>query len=249
MRKYYLLFIIIAFPFLIMGCIKGIKETNPVGKVYRDSIQLWGKNIPLPEGEWKVIGRGTQGDIANKTGPFDQQAPYFDIILLKEFETKKVHSIMRITTESMANNSPGYLPNEYLKRKDVHHVVVKNNLEKGAQDGWLINHFIIDLNIKISPSLEEAYNYLLSNKIVIPKLQIQTFHHFTGKYKKNRYLEVAYYINPEIEGFESPNETKWGSSEWHPLRINNDPKKMAFIEKLKNEGVIMHEKIRVGFGD
>lgn len=42
MRKNYLLFIIIALPFLLMGCITtGIKEANPVGKVYRDSIQLW----------------------------------------------------------------------------------------------------------------------------------------------------------------------------------------------------------------
>lgn len=187
--------------------------------------------------------------MAKKTGPLDQQALYFEIILLKEFETKRIDSLLRITTESMANNSPGYLPHEYLKRKDVHHVVVKNNSELGAQDGWLINHFIIDLDITKSPALEEVYNYLLSNKIVIPKLQIQTFHHFTGKYQKNRYLEVAYYTNPEIEGFESPNETKWGSSEWHPLRINDDPKKKAYIERLKNEGAIMHEKIRAGFGD
>lgn len=92
-------------------------------------------------------------------------------------------------------------------------------------------------------------DYLLSNNITIPKITIQTFHHFTGKYKKNKFLEVGYYLNPEIKGFEPLNESSWGTSDWHPLRIENDPKKKAYIERLKKDGAIMHEKIRVGFGD
>jgi hypothetical protein len=249
MRKNYLLFIIIAFPFLLMSCITpGLKEINPVGKVYRDSIQLWGKNIPLPEGEWKVIGRGAPSN-AGRNMLLDQQALFFNIVLLKESETKTAHSFLLISTESMTNNGPGYKPVEYFNRKDVHHVVVKNNEEFGAQDGWLINHYLMSIDLKGRPALEEAYNYLLSNKIKLPKIMIQTFHHFTGKYQKNRYLDVECYSNPEIEGFEAPNETNWGTSEWHPLRIDNDPKKKAYIERLKNEGAIMHEKIRVGFGD
>ncbi len=247
MRKNYLLFIIIAF--LLTSCITpGIKETNPVGKVYRDSIQLWGKFIPLPEGEWKVIGRGAPSN-AGRNMYIAEQNIFFDIVLLKESETKKVHSILLITTESMTNNTPGYTPVEYLKRKDVHHVVVKNNESGGAHDGWLINHYLMSIDLRGRPAVEEAYNYLLLNKITIPKIMIQTFHHFTGKYQKNRYLDVGYFSNPEIEGFESPNESNWGTSEWHPLRIENDHKKKAYIERLKNEGAIMHEKIRVGFGD
>jgi len=38
----------------------------------------------------------------------------------------------------------------------------------------------LSISLKGRPALEEAYNYLLSNKIAIPKIQIQTFHHFTG---------------------------------------------------------------------
>ncbi len=246
MRKNYMLFVIITF--LLMSCITpGIKETNPIGKVYRDSINLWGRNIPLPEGEWKVIGRGSPSNMGRNIY-IAQQEIYFNIILLKESETKKVHSLLYITTESITNDSPGYTPVKYLNRKDVLHVVVKNNENLGAQDGWLINHYLMAIDFK-RPAAQEAYSYLLSNKITIPKIMIQTFHHFTGKYQKNRYLEVSCYLNPEIDGFESPNETNWGTSEWHPLRIDNDPKKKAYIERLKEEGTIMHEKIRVGFGD
>lgn len=233
------LLLLIAFAVFLTGCgmiAPGIKETNPIGKVYRDSIQVWDRTIPLPEGEWKVIGRG---------GP-DYEHLY-DILLFKEFETNKVHSVLRITVESLTNSSIGYKPHPYLKRKDVHHIVVKNNEDLGAHDGWLINHFLVTIDPKSEGRLQEAHNYFLSNKIIIPKLQIDTFHHFTGKYQKNKLLTVSYFINPEVEGFESQNESSWDSSEWHPLRIGNDPKKVAFIEKLKTEGAIMHEKIRAGF--
>lgn len=242
MRKNYLLFIIIAFPFLLMSCITpGIKETNPVGKVYRDSIQLWGRNIPLPEGEWKVIGRG---GFSNNL----EDEMFFDIMLLKESKTKTVHTFLLISTESMKNLSIGYQSEKFLK--DVHHIVVKNNVTGGGHDSWLINHSLLsDLHPENLPALREAFDYLRSNQITMPNIMIRTVHHFTGKYQKNKYLDVVYLLNPEIEGFESLNETNWGTSEWHPLRIDNDPQKKAYIERLKEEGAIMHEKIRVGFGD
>jgi len=241
MRKNCLLFIIIAFPFLLMSCITpGLKETNPVGKVYINSVQLDEKVIPLPEGEWKVIGRG---------GPSNSfQDPYFEILLLKEFENKKLHSLLAITTESMINSFNGYLRQTYLDRKDVLYSDIKNNNTGEAHDGWLINHIRSSLDVKRT-AYKEAYDYLVSNSYVVPKNVISIFHHFTGKYKKNKYLNVGYYLNPEIEGFEPPNEAEWASSDWHPLQINKDSKKVEYIERLKNEGTIMHEKIRIGFGD
>ena len=212
MRKNYSLFILIAFAFLLTSCIApGIKETNPVGKAYRNSIQVWDRTIPLPEGEWKVIGRGTPSNTGDNI--YFQYPLYSGILLFKEFETNKVHSVLRITVESMTNSLIGYLPNTYLNRKDVHHVVVKNNEKGDAQNGWLINHFLVNINPKSEGGLQEAYDYFLSNKTTIPKLQINTFHHFTGKYQKNKYLDVSYFISPEIEGFETQNESSWGSSE------------------------------------
>jgi ankyrin repeat protein len=210
-------------------------KTNPIGKVYSNSIQLSNKIIPLPEGEWKVIGRGATGD-----------ANYFEIILLKESEkTGKMPSSIIITTDSPTNTYHGYTACAYCGRKDVHYIVVKNNTEGRAQDCWLINHYIMSMNAS-RPAVKEAYDYFLSNKITIPKVLVQSFHHFTSAHS-SKYLEVAYFSNPEVEGFEPSIDSNWSTSEWHPLRINNDPKKMAYIERLKTEGAIIHEKIRQGF--
>ena len=168
--------------------------------------------------------------------------------MLKEIGNKKLHSLLAITTDSMINSYIGYLPHKSLIREDVHHIVVKNNENGGAQDGWLVNHIRSSLDVKRTAQ-KEAFDYLVLNSYVIPKNVIQIFHHFTGKYKKNKYLDVGYFLNPEIEGFEPPSESDWNSSDWHPLQINKDNKKIEYIERLKKEGAIMHEKIRVGFGD
>ena len=149
-----ILLLLTAFTIFLTGCammVPDIKETNPIGKVYSNSIQLWEKNIPLPEGEWKVIGRGGPGNSFND--------PYFEILLLKEIGNKKLHSLLAITTESMINSYIGYLPNKSLKREDVHHIVVKNNEAGGAQHGWLINHIRSSLDVKRTAQ-KEAYDYL-----------------------------------------------------------------------------------------
>ena len=97
-------------------------------------------------------------------------------------------------------------------------------------------------------AFKEAYNYLITNKFIIPKIVIESFHHFTSKYANRKYLDYRYYINPEAEGFKAPTDTNWSTSEWHPLQINKDPKKVAFIEKIKTEGKVLHAKISEGFG-
>jgi len=235
MKKQFIIFISLAF--LLTGCITpGSIKTNPIGKVYKNSIQLRNKIIPLPVGEWKVIGRG-----------FRTEEKYFELYLLKETKRGEIHSTIVITADTLNNEYTGYKSSKYCKRINVHHVVVKNNARQRAQDCWLINHIRMSVNPKRA-ALKEAYNYLESNRFVLPKNMIQVFHRFTGKYKKSKFLTVSYYYNPEVEGFEPPTEANWSSSDWHPLQINKDPKKVKYIERLKKEGAIMHEKIREGFG-
>ena len=236
MKKQFIIFTVLTF--FLTGCITpGLIKTNPVGKVYKNSIQLRNKTIPLPEGEWKVIGRG-----------FRTQEKYFELFLLKETKRKEFHSGIIITTDTPMNDYNGYLASKYFKRTNLHHVVVKNNATGGAQDCWLINHIRMAVNPN-RPARKEAYNYFESNHILIPKNTIEVSHRFTGKYHKSKFLEVNYYYNPEVEGFEPPTEANWSTSDWHPLQIIKYPKKVEYIERLKKEGVIMHEKVREGFGE
>ena len=226
--------------FLLTSCATtpGLKENNPIEKVYNNSIQLRNKTIPLPAGEWKVIGRATYGD----------NDAYFRIVLLKVTESKEMEASIIITTDTWQNEYIGYNRYKPCDRTDILHVEVKNNSRGGAQDCWAINHFKTSVNPK-NPAIKEAFKYLVSNKISMPTIMITTYHRFTGKHTKSKMMNMLYYVNPEAEGFDAPTMADWSTSDWHLLQINKYPKKVEYIERLKKEGAIMHEKIREGFGE
>ena len=250
MKKYFLLQTILAL--LLTGCaMTNLKSTNYVGKVYKNTIQLQGMDIPLPEGEWRVIGSGNiEGKIVGAGGsqtnnPTDDK---FQVVLLKTTDLGKVDSLIIIDTDKMGNRLSGYLSYPFFNRTDLYQVIVKNNDKDGAHDCWLICHSITPQIYKNTVATKEAFNYFESNKIEIPKISILSYHHFTGKYNKNKLLDYYYYINPEINGFDPPIDTNWATCEWNKLQINKDPKKVEYIDKLKIEGAAMHEKLRVAFG-
>ncbi len=195
------------------------------------------KTVPLPEGEWKVIGRATHG--YNKA--------YFKIVLLKVTEGKEMEAII-VNTDTLQNEYNGYVRDKRCDRKDVLHFEVKNNNYQGAQDCWIINHIKMSVDPK-HPAIQEAFDYLLLNKISVPTIAILTYHRFTGKYTNSKFMTVWHYVNPEVEGFDPPTMADWSTSDWHPLQIHKYPKKVEYIERLKKEGAIMHEKIREGFGE
>ncbi len=235
-----LLLVISFLLFICSGCVaqKNFIETNPIDKVYKNSINVLDMELPLPEGEWKVVGRG-----------LGYKSMFTEIFLVKTIGNNP-HSIIEINRDSWHNTAhAGYIPNTYLKRENIHHVVVNKNKRSEARDGWVINHIRMGFNAKDTKPEKEAYKYLIDNKMIMPGNFIKSYHVFSGKYNKKKYLSYSIYINPEVDGFDPPKDAAWGSSDWHILKISNDPKKVAYIENLKKEGAVFHKKLREAFGD
>lgn len=111
----------------------------------------------------------------------------------------------------------------------------------------IINHIRISFDEKASQANKEAYKYIIDNKLVMPGNFILTYHRFTGASIKSKFLEYSIYVNPEVDGFDPPTNSEWASSDWNTLKINSDPKKVAYIEKLKKEGAVFHQKLKEAF--
>jgi len=223
---------------LTSSCVPYINpiETNPLGKTYQGSVNFRNMVLPLPEGEWKVVGRGYSND-----------DNYVELCLWKAIGNKP-HSVIFIKRDSLSNSFSGYVSSNDLKRENIHHVVSNSNQRGEAQDGWLINHIRISFNKKSTQANKESYQYIIDNKLVMPGNFIQTYHHFTGANIKKKFLTYSIHVNPEVEGFAPPIDSEWASSDWNPLKINSDPKKVAYIEKLKEEGAVFHQKLKEAFG-
>jgi len=215
-----------------------LEADNPVGKVCKDTIQLGGKTVPLPNGEWRVIAAGSDNE------------GFFHIYLLKEHgEQRFSYTYIKVGLPTQQRRH-GYDLSKQLNRVDMLYVVEHVNIQEGAQDGWWINHFSPNfLSDKKSPIAIEAGKYIASNNYIVPNLMVLASHRLVGHKDKNKFLTVLYAYNLETEGFAQAQNSDWASSDWHVTKINQDPKKVEFIERLKTEHTALHEKIRAGFGD
>lgn len=205
--------------------------------IYENSIQVGTKNVPLPEGKWIVIGRGISDD-------------FFIVYLLNEHENR-LFSYIKITVDSPYLEAKyGYSASKDLNRNNMHHVVSNSNSVGEAQDGWYINNAIVHFTPKNkSSAVGAAADYIKSHNYTISNNMIKVAHRFTGKLSKGRFLQVEYNYNPEAHGFPKSNSENWNTSEWNAVRTNNDPRKVAFIDKLKSEHEQWHEKVKNGFND
>lgn len=223
------------------GCLApSLKQNNPVGKIYENRIELHRKYVPLPEGQWKVIGSGNSGD---KYGSGDE---YFEVHLLKVTEKNEMDTIIFIRSDTPRNTYRGYTANTYPKRTDIHFVKVNSNTEGHPQDWWIINHIRFFINPE-GESYRQAHEYIVQNKVYVPKIAILRLHQFTGNVQKSKCVSVEYIFNPEVEGFAPSEDSNWSTCDWNHMKIKDFPDKVAYIEKIRKEGEAVHEKLRESF--
>jgi hypothetical protein len=227
--------------FLLTGCVAGsskLAEDYSVHNenIYKESITIRDKIIPLPMGDWKIIANGeTNG--------------FFKLYLLQEHEGK-IFSYIRISVDTLAlNREGGYAPWKALDRTDMHYVVNNNNSRGEAQDGWYVNNNIVHFAGKNPDKVTvAAAAFIKSHGYIISNDMIRGSHRLTGKHPyKKRYLSVHYYYNPEADGFSPGQKASWTTSDWNAMRVNEDQRKVEYIENIIAEQTVMHKKMKAGF--
>ncbi|MCG8686937.1 MAG: hypothetical protein MI892_18805 [Desulfobacterales bacterium] len=233
------LFLVLSVGLLFLsGCVQheSIVETNPIGKVYEDSITIRNMKLPLPEGKWAVVGRGSA------------YSNNYEEIVLNKIVDNRIHAAVFIVRDSPTNSYTGYNPSKNLNREDILHVAAEKDSGRG-QDGWYINHIRLGFSGSLSKANKESLQYIKDHKLTVPGNFIEVGHILTGKYVGKKYLKYSLYLNPEIEGLKPAQSPEWGSSDWNILKINNYPEKVAYVENLKEDGGVFHNKLKKAFGD
>ena len=228
--------------FLLTGCVektstleKGYLVNDT--KVFKDTFDIRGKIIPLPPGDWRIAGSGLN-------------AEKFFVVFLFQEHPGKLFSYIHISVDSLdLIREYGYKPSEDIKRNDMHHTVLVGNTNGEAQDWWLVNNVVVNFNPKDNKlALNEAAAYIKSHNYIISHDMIKVEHFLSGKHpNKKRHLSVSYVYNPEAVGFPPGQKSEWKTSDWNAMRINEDPRKTAFIKELIEKHTVMHEKIKAGF--
>jgi hypothetical protein len=216
-----------------------LEKEITVEKEYENDIKVGNKTIPLPEGKWKVVGRGLTSNDS------------FFIVYLFQEKPDGLFSYLMITTESPFSSSSGffgYKRDDNFDRTNMLYVKSISNKEGEAQEGWYINnsicHFAQDSKTKAEIASKE---YIKSHNLTISNDMISVTHRFASKGPGNSYLRVEYFYNPEADGFQKSTSEYWSTSPWNSIRINSDQNKVAYVEKLKKYHAEIHDRIKTDY--
>ncbi len=234
--KFGLLFSLVLTFLFVTTCSSKLQKTKVLlekGKIYQNSININGNIVPLEEGEWYLVSHEV-----NTKG-------FIEIRFFK-MKGNKLHSKVTIVSKDVSSNKKGYVESKAYLKPNIYFIEQTSNNRGGKQECWLVN-YITDEKFTPNTNIDrETIQFIQSRSIIVPKTMIQSYHHFAGV---NNYLNVTYYYNPEIEGFEPDNDASQSVSAWSYAKIQLDENKAKYIEKIKNKGSHLHSLLKEGLAD
>ncbi|WP_374665494.1 hypothetical protein [Ramlibacter sp.] len=185
-----------------------------IGKVMQGSVEVGSQSVPLPDGPWTVLAHFKGG-----------AGGQLDSMVLGQLARKTLRRLV------VAQAGPGTRP--ALPRSCVRQDILFNSNPTGGADMaqcWWINHATSiwgDHNLFRSAQLELEQRGIQASSVFINV----GFHRSTPR----GHATVFYYFDPLEEGQRSA-ATSWAASEWHKSRIEADPARQAYVQKLTDWG-------------
>ena len=205
------------------------------------------KNIPLPPGNWTVIGSevakvGDRGyKIAHTLARIEGNS------LHSAIEIQTIHPIKKINEKD--GDGVGWPTWRNCSRDGMHFLKVYSNTRLGKQDCWWINHQRMDRQSQLEHWME-ARKYLSENQIRAPLDMVGVSFRIANK---SDYLTATYFFNPEKTRFSGGNDLfwrihTWATSVWHPDKVRGNKKKIKYIKELISWGTQWHGKVKASVG-
>lgn len=232
-----------SFLFLICGLFIGGCQTTSgssvalkPGMIFENSIRvgLDPIQLALPKGKWEVGGvREYQNNV---------DTTIQDVFLYQQKGGKLSKAIWFKTPLEL--NIYGYLQSKYCSRDNMHYRKTVIDYRTGDQDCRWVNHYRITLHGNKIKMWRDAGAWLTERKIDVPAAAIDAGYRLSDG---STFIMVHYFFNPEVDGFSPPREANWNTSDWHPSNTVRDPKKVAYINRLKAWSDEYYPKVKAGF--
>jgi len=174
--------------------------------------------IALPSGKWEVAAVEEEGN---------DMGTYFIKAFLIQATGGKVSRGIYFSSP-MEISGGGYREAKYCSRVDLHYRKTVESASGGDQDCRYVNHYRITLAGSKAKIKNVLGKFLDSKGIAHPNHLIIRGFRFADL---DRFLNVKYFLNPDVEGFDPFHRTTWQDSPWHPANTVSDPKRVAFIKR------------------
>lgn len=213
----------------------------PLGRKVPNPLPIGKVHVPLPEGEWVVIGRNVGQTGA--TGGARTAGGTMGTLLLGDIVGGKLRGYTFISTTLEYPQGNKWAKPKDCSRTDT--LLVRNEDLPQVYSFlcWTINHYSMRFSPTVS-SVAEASRYFKDNGVAFPDTMLGARFIMSVGVK---YLSVTYHWNPEFEGIAPSRNSDWAQNDWHKSRIHRFSDKAQYAEKTKAWADAWREKVKASF--
>ena len=188
-------------------------EIATPGTVVHDRVDLAGKQIVLPAGDWIVAGR------AAETLPSLAGVPYgaIDSLVLLKLADKPAKTVAAfvIARRNAIAITDGWGVAPECQRTDILLAVVYQD-DEGHSYCDFVNHVLSAVEPTSDPAWKQAVDYANAQGLSLPSTWLMAGFRLSDL---RDVLDVRYNFNPDLQGIASTPATSWASSPWSRRQI------------------------------
>lgn len=201
------------------------------GQTYSGNIDIGGVQVPLPPGQWVVLGFGRESGGVLKDDRTLSDSGTMMNVALGPAVAEKFAGIVLLEYNERAGRGTGWnvTSAKTCSREDIHHarVLVDKQLSKACQ---YVNHITWSgVTSTTAAWFKQAIAGLSAQERPHPKIMIESGIIISDRMN---FLSMRYRFNPEASGFPAARTTNWSSSEWSQANAQADVKRQAFIKSI-----------------
>ncbi len=200
------------------------------GQTYGGNIDIGGVQVPLPAGEWEVLGSSSTTAKFDGLGHRTMADPGESVVVaFGQFANNRLraYTIMNYNARAM---SGGWNVGEekQCRRENIHMARVISDRQMAKSCSY-VNHSIFVLNEDSAPWWRQSVEYVKQKNMKMPELTL-----LSGSVVSNRanFVAVAYHFSPQAAGFDRPKQKSWSQSDWSPENVVQDSKRQAFVKSI-----------------
>ena len=197
-----------------------IAPDSLMGKRLQDQVVVQGQTIPLPAGTWTVLAHFRDQGRSLAQG---------DAVVLGRIDGNKLAGLVAVNATQLSGGATPR-PFEACNRADYAFRKVDTYDAQGEQRCWWINHAV---SVWQSQPIFQAARTELSRLGVSPPQVLMNVG--LRRADANGMATTFYYFDPASEGIASASTT-WAESEWQRSRLDADPARKAYVQKLERWG-------------
>lgn len=231
----YMMKVFTAFAVIVLGLLSpssSNSQTPTAAPIFTSSIGMHGRNIPLPEGEWKQVATST----AIRGGSNGRNA---SVALLRTSRGRVTGLITIEVNIDISDHFGGWTPEAECTRTDIHAVHVHANVSRD-RNCWSLNHVVMRRGNNPSTFVNEYYEAAIAAG-GFPPTMLRVSSRKSDEYHT---VTVRYYFAPDPVRF-PPRREEWSSNAWH--RDNLDASRAAYVSNVRAWAATAHAGVVAGF--